>query len=237
MEAKEKLALLAKLNTTYKFDSLNLSAVNLEISPKDSLFRQGEERHYFNVGFSGLQCITEALSCAQKDIHEIKQVLDFASGYGRVLRFIKAYFPEAQISACEIKKDALKFCSERFGVNAIESQEDFERVDVKQKFDLIWCGSLFTHINKARFVKLLRFFTKILAYKGVLIFTTLGSYAYQLLASKERDYHLSRLRVNGLLLQYRLLGYGYVKYSIIGRWGLAIVNPSWVGRLLEKRIS
>lgn len=234
MDNKTKLDLLKELNNIYKIgNSLDLAAVSLEIAPEDPIFSQ--EYHYFNVGFSGLQCIRQALFSAQKDKAEIKTILDFPSGHGRVLRFLRAYFPEAQITASEIDEDALKFCCEQFKANTLISHKEFDKIEIEQKFDLIWCGSLITHLSEENSKKLLEFFFKALNDKGVLVITSHGRFVKEKLedSEKARVYGLSASQALHVLQQYETAGYGYADYTGVADYGLSITKPSWIIKLLE----
>lgn len=232
MDNQTKLDMLKELSSIYENGTcLDLTAVSLEIAPKDPIFTQ--ERHYFEVGFSALQCIQQALFASRKDKDEIKTILDFPSGHGRVLRFIKAYFPQSQITACEIDADALKFCSEQFKVNTLISHEDFQKIEIQEKYDLIWCGSLITHLSKERSKQLLEFFYKVLNENGILIFTSHGRHSRILVETKKQTYGLSELQIIELLGQYEATGYGYVNYNRSTDYGLSIIKPSWLIELLE----
>jgi SAM-dependent methyltransferase len=221
--------LLEELNSIYKIDGL--APINPEISSKDVMFV--EERHYFNVGFSGLRCILQALFSAQRSRDEIETILDFPSGFGRVLRFIKAYFTKAQITAGEIDGDALTFCADQFKVNLLSSHEDFSKIEITQKFDLIWSGSLITHLNEAKIKEVLKFFFNSLSDKGLLIFSSHGRYAETLLKGEVTPYGLSASQRRDLMEQYEATGFGYVNYNEIAEYGISLAKPSWIVKLLE----
>lgn len=226
------MTLLGKLNDAYKIDGLDLSAINLNISPEDTMWTNAE--HYFSVGFSSLQCILQALNNTQRERYEIKTILDFPSGWGRVLRFIKAYFPQSQITACELDENALKFCGDQLKVNTLMSHEDFSEIKIEKKFDLIWCGSLITHLSEDRTKKLLKFFFNTLNDKGILVFTSHGRYSRKLLIHKEKDYGLSEDQILDLLRQYETIGYGYVDYDEGIDYGISLARPSKILQLLEE---
>jgi SAM-dependent methyltransferase len=230
----EKLALLIELNKIHKIEDLDVSAINLEISSEDSMFVQGDEDHYYNVGLSGLKQILISLACAQKDKSEIKTILDFPSGWGRELRFIKAYFPDAEITAGEIEEKALRFCKDTFGINTLLSDNDFGQIPIVKNFDLIWCGSLITHLNSNKSTKLLEFFCNVLNEDGILSFTTQGRFAKHLLATEKYMYNLDKAQIETLMHQYELTGYGYVNYRGSNDYGLSLIKPSWIMEFLEK---
>ena len=93
-------------------------------------------------------------------------------GHGRVLRTLRAAYPQAEIVACDIDTDGVDFCAKTFDAIPVYSKENPEEIDLRRKFDLIWVGSLFTHIRDERWPEFLSFFSRVLAPGCVLIFTT-----------------------------------------------------------------
>ena len=75
-------------------------------------------------------------------------ILDLPSGYGRVMRFLKAEFPEAALTACDVIREGVDFCARTFGARAIYGKEDPSELELDERFDLIWCGSLLTHVDE-----------------------------------------------------------------------------------------
>src|SRR5437660_10051009 len=71
--------------------------------------------HYLSVGLSANRCIREALRSAGKTVQG-GSILDFPSGYGRVLRFLRMEFPDSDITAAETDGRALDFCRRSFDV-------------------------------------------------------------------------------------------------------------------------
>jgi hypothetical protein len=67
---------------------------------------------YFAVGASGFECIERAMSRAGAG--EPDSVIDVPSGFGRVLRFMRAAWPHAQITAVELQHDAATYCAQAF---------------------------------------------------------------------------------------------------------------------------
>ena len=68
---------------------------------------------YFGAGRSALRCIRLAMLAA--DLQRVNRVLDFGCALGRVLRALRAGFPEASITACEIRKHDVEWCQKTFG--------------------------------------------------------------------------------------------------------------------------
>jgi SAM-dependent methyltransferase len=193
---------------------------------------QGNRDHYFYVGFSAINCINSALTIACKDQSSIEQILDLPCGYGRITRWLTTAFPDAKITACDLDKDAVDFCRDQFGANPVYSDINPEKIHFAQKFDLIWCGSLFTHLNNDCWIKFFKFFDSILNTDGIFVFTTHGRYI-ALRWSKGFDYGVSHEIFNKVVIDFKNSGFGYHDYySTIG-YGVSLSKPSYVFTALE----
>ena len=100
--------------------------------------------------------------------------LDLPSGHGRVLRWIKAEFPDARLGAGDIDHDGVEFCAATFGATPVYGREDPADVEIDAPYELIWCGSLFTHLPPERWEGFLALFERALVPGGLLVFTTHG---------------------------------------------------------------
>lgn len=145
--------------------------INQKISPNDSVYKDDQD-NYFKWGKWALVSIKKTLFDVNKK--NVKSILDLPCGHGRVLRFLKAAFPEAIITACEIDKDGVDFCVDTFDVKGVYSADNPAEIPIKEKFDLIWCGSLLTHLDQNKWRGFIKFFSQHLEKNGVLIFTTHG---------------------------------------------------------------
>lgn len=195
------------------------------ISPKDNMF-QGNYEHYFNVGESAIECIRLAIKLSRNQ--SIHNVLDLPCGYGRVLRTIKNEFPEAQITACDLEKDGVDFCADTFSAVGVYSDNDLSKINLNGKFDLIWCGSLITHIDMYHAQEFLDFFIKKLETNGILVVTVHGWNSFNLL---ER---YGAIDVEKIRREYNACGYGYSDYKGFESYGISIMKPSWIMSYLEQ---
>ena len=118
------------------------------ISSNDEMFQNNLD-HYFSVGRSALENILAAMRLA--GCTTFHSILDLPCGHGRVLRHIRARFPDAALTACDINRDGVDFCAHTFSATPdIFHDRTFEAVNLKSRFDLIWCGSLLTHFDESQ---------------------------------------------------------------------------------------
>lgn len=120
-------------------------------------------------------------------------------------------FPDAEIVGAEIDKEMVDFCQRAFSVSCFLSKGDLKSLSLPRKFDLIWCGSLFTHIDERTAVALLDFFCRHLSEGGMCVFTTHGRHVANLIESKSKELPLN-LTEEGratIIRDYQRTGYGY----------------------------
>ena len=51
-----------------------------------------------------------------------RRILDMPCGHGRVTRVLRARFPDAAITVCDIDRDGAGFASDRFGARGVGRQ-------------------------------------------------------------------------------------------------------------------
>jgi len=199
----------------------DIGEVITEVSPNDLAYQGTGPEWYFGSGLSALQCIRLALLAANAD--SPASVLDFGSGWGRVLRVLKAAYPNAALAACDINEDAIGFCAETFGATPILAKPG--QIDLEGAFDLIWCGSVFTHLRDWR--PFLNRLTEALTPRGVLVFTTGGRGVVGRLRRRDHPYNLSEQDVVGLLEDYERTGFAYVEGEPAGYGRIAVAAPDF----------
>jgi len=204
-----------------------LDQVSLKVHSDDQMYVASAAQEYLTVGLSALRCVDKALKISRTKA--VRTILDLPCGHGRVLRFLKAAFPEARVVACDIDAIAASFCKRAFSVDAILSNETFT-LSLPTKFDLIWCGSLLTHIDEARARDLLRFFYANLAPGGLCLVTTHGQTSAQWLRTGDPRASAYRgLSASGqqkVLRDFAESGYGYADYESQVGYGISIVSRS-----------
>lgn len=205
-----------------------MTGVSPEISPQDEMFA-GNRDHYFDVGESALRCIERVLREANRAPESIKRILDLPCGHGRALRFIKRAFPHARLTACDLNADGVAFCAEKFGAEPVVSKTDVATIPLSAGgYDLIWVGSLLTHLPANQCEAFMQLFQRCLAPGGILVFTVHGRSYEKVLTEGAEPTGLTPELETSLLTQYRQSGFGYVDYPGQSGYGYSLTHPSYL---------
>jgi SAM-dependent methyltransferase len=208
-------------------------------------YEPSERDGYFSLGRAALDCIRISMLAAQKQ--PPGSILDLPSGHGRVLRYLKAEYPQARLAACDIDHEAVDFCAATFGAIPVYGREYPGEIELEEKFDLIWCGSLFTHLDQPYWKEFLDVFESALVVGGIVIFTTCGrKIAAKLEDDEDGATFMKEADARAAILEgYKETGFGFANYSLPDEmhdelslpdtYGISLVEPSWVCRLLESR--
>jgi SAM-dependent methyltransferase len=205
--------------------------LSTKISPSDDMVNTDwdhEHKHYFSVGRNALEIIFEAMILCRAT--DVSSILDMPSGFGRVTRHLKAAFPKAELYACDLYQDRIDFCAQELGAVPIKSKENFDEITFGKKFDLIWCGSLLTHLTAKQFESALGLFSASLSPNGMAVVTLHGRHSPFIQHNKwkylpDKTFALAEA-------QYRAKGFGYADYNMPGRffeqktYGISLSAPS-----------
>jgi SAM-dependent methyltransferase len=202
------------------------------IDPADEMYWPGREEAYFNAGYSALRAIRLSLLAAGAGSPE--RILDMPSGHGRVLRTLKAAYPEAELTACDLNRDGVDFCARVFGARPVYSALDAREVRPGGQFDLIWSGSLVTHLDLDRWQRFVALYEQSLAPGGVLVMTTFGRWPVERLRRRAFTYELTEAEIPGMLERYDSDGFAYSDYPGQALSGMTLTSPSWVIRQIEQ---
>jgi trans-aconitate methyltransferase len=111
---------------------------------------------YFDIGASAMRQIRDGLAAAHAP--PLTKVLDLPSGYGRVLRHMRAAWPRADFTAMDLQQNAALYCNRAFGAVPVVSRDPLWTVDAGGNYDLIWSGSLLTHFDHDYWAPVLAYF-------------------------------------------------------------------------------
>jgi SAM-dependent methyltransferase len=202
-----------------------LRAISIRVHRNDGMYLPASGRHYFSAGLSAVRCLERALA-GRNGRGPVRTILDFPCGYGRVCRFLRARFPGAEIAAYDIDRTARNFCVRAFDARPVRSDTSFSRLEGKLppggRFDLIWCGSLLTHLDERAAVCLLRLFCDWLAPEGVCVFTTHGRFAHDIILNHKFYYALTTKAQQKILTEFEACGYGYADYDNSPGYGVSL---------------
>jgi SAM-dependent methyltransferase len=98
-------------------------------------------------------------------------ILDFASGYGRVARHIVAEVPRDRVWVSDIYAEGVAFQERQLGVHGLVSTTDPADFRCDTSFDCILVSSLFTHLPESSFLAWLQRLGSLLTGSGVLLFS------------------------------------------------------------------
>lgn len=155
--------------------------VNLDISSADEML------HFFQYaqGNSLERAVSMYLDSGRRIWSSLRQVvtwkhgspdwggnlLDFASGYGRVTRHIVAEVPKERVWISDIYAGGVAFQQREFGVQGVVSTSDPDQFSCGAEFDCILVSSLFTHLPEKRFLGWLERLGSLLRQGGLLLFS------------------------------------------------------------------
>lgn len=193
------------------------------ISPKDHMYNTGPD-WYFVVGEDAIRCVLRALGASF--ISKVNRILDLPSGHGRVARHLRACFPSAEITFADIDTDGADFCAQQFRGRSVHSQPDLAAVDLGGGYDVIWIGSLFTHVDQARAEAWTRHLCGCLSPHGVLIATVHGAWSRQV----HRRYGalIGEPEWAAIEAGCAVTGWGYASYGGPEDYGVSLCTASAV---------
>ncbi len=212
--------------------------VDRTLNPHDREWSGNEPwqvQHYFDIGDDALSIIVAALMTNKRPLP--RTILDFPSGSGRVTRQLRAFFPDAEIWACDVDPEHLRFCAEHFRARTTLSQHALAKVRFEVDFDLIFCGSLLTHLPSRSAEEALALVSRSLSTTGIGIVTLHGRHSSHIQRHKWKyiDDELFAIAEREALAT----GYGFVEYGAAQQpfdgaaYGVALIKPSWVVARLE----
>jgi SAM-dependent methyltransferase len=195
--------------------------IDRTLHPNDHMYNTAVNgwTDYEAVGRSAMQIIASALISGPS--YHVMRIMDFGCGHGRVSRHLRSFFPNAELFFSDIDPTCPTFCSSQFGGTSVQSSEDFTSVKLPNDLDLIWVGSVFTHLDYARMVALFDALAAALRVRGTLVATFRGAFMYRKMKS-ETDPNQQR-KWKPLLDQFEAGGIGYAPYDSDNRdWGLSL---------------
>ncbi len=158
-----------------------------------------DRESFANVGQSVANDILTLIESAGRDASQIRSVLDFGCGCGRVLRYLEPRLPNASFFGADIDPDAVTWCRAHlpfaeYALNRANPPMDFE----DKSFDLIYGISVFTHLDEELQLSWLEELRRVAKPGGLVIVSVSGLSYYE---SRLRKDLLDQLKKNGILFR------------------------------------
>lgn len=135
---------------------------------------------YKRIGSGAVDLCIDGLMQANRSVESVRSILDFGCGYGRVTRAMVQRFRSGIIDVFDVDSQAPIFCAHEFGVRPLVFKKEWDWNSVNfRSYDLIWVGSVFTHLSEEFARETISVLYRILKKDGILVFTTHGEGTFQ----------------------------------------------------------
>jgi len=192
----------------------------------------GDQAHYLFVGATALSCILHSLGLGS--VERVHKILDFGCGAGRVSRWLSAAFPDAMLHACDLREADLEFVRQNYHATTWVSGTDIHALNPPESYDLLWVGSVFTHLPPELSKKLFKKMMTWLTPNGVLVFSVHGRRVLQRAKAGDTIYGLGD-DLEKLWINYVNTGYGYVDYRQQTGYGISVSKSNWWVGFIEEQ--
>ncbi len=192
----------------------------------------GMEEQYFDIGRRALELVVLAGQVCEGA--RFQDILDLPCGHGRVLRWLRARYPEANLTACDLDHAGVDFCRDQFDATGVYSEPDLRALAFKDQFDLVWCGSLLTHLSPAAWLHALDCLIRATRDGGVIVFSIQGRFFTSLLARGQGNIS-ENIDKAALLRNFSREGHAFEPYfeATDRNYGIAVTSPEAIGRLIQ----
>jgi SAM-dependent methyltransferase len=185
--------------------------------------------NYLEIGLGAIKIFDYAINEGFIRPDGPRNILDLPCGHGRVSRFLRARFPGVNLTVCDIDPDGVDFCVNLLGAaKGVYSSMDFDKLDLGEVFDIIWVGSLITHLDAVNTVKFLRCMERFLSDEGILIITNHGKTVADLAPTVGEALGMGMYPPNWVINQYNIIGYGSDANAHIKGYGESTISRHWL---------
>ena len=215
----------------------DVPGLDLTVDRADTML-SGNDAHYLSVGQSALAAVERAL-----DGRVPGTILDLPCGFGRVTRALRARYPDSAITVSDLDRPGVDFSARQFGARPAYSVRDFRELELGARFDVIWVGSLVTHLPPVQTKHLLRALGRHLAPSGRILVTVQGPSIIPRL--RATGYGLPAGAAERVIEEYERTGFGYRDYDggethLYGvsltndHYGISLTGRDWMAAALAE---
>lgn len=160
------------------------------------------------------------------------RVLDFGCSTGRVVRNLKAAFPEIEAYGCDPRAESIELVRSKVPDVTWFVSSEAPPLDVQVTFDTIFAISVWSHFSEARALEWFAEMRRHINPDGALIFTTHGlrsvHHLYRTKKSMAPEWAVDRLFSLAMDEVHFL---PYQDTDLDPHWGIAFLPRSWVERV------
>ncbi|WP_312166186.1 class I SAM-dependent methyltransferase [Phenylobacterium sp.] len=160
-------------------------------------------------------------------------VLDFASGWGRLTRYLEQRLDPSQIRVADIYHQAIDWQVSTFGVAGTYSDKDPAQLSYAGKHDIVLAGSMFSHLPAGLFHAWLDKLFSLVSDRGLLAFSVHDEAILPIGETMDASgLHFLRFSESGSL-DLDIYGMSYVTEDFVGR-AIARLGPNLSWRRFPK---
>ncbi len=146
------------------------------------------KREFLRIGEGCALHVENQIRSMDIDLARAERILDFGCGCGRTLRWLIPKYPNLELYATDVDGEAIRWCQAnlskgRFVQNSPEPPLPFPA----DYFDIVYCFSVFTHLDEAMQDAWLDELRRVLRSGGVLFLTVHGRNAESALGESGLD--------------------------------------------------
>lgn len=133
-------------------------------------------QHYIETGISTSRPIQEAVSQAGLTLGKDSAILDLGAGVGRQLRLMQLQYPDAEIHACDVEPNHVRWLANAFPEVDCRVNEPGQPLGYPSgQFDLIYSIATFTHLDPEIAARFIADIERLLKPGGVACLSVLGA--------------------------------------------------------------
>jgi len=155
-------------------------------------------QQFLHGGEQTVNDIEAALRSVNKSLSGIREMLDFGCGCGRLVLALQGRrFAELRVTACDVDESAVDWCQQYLkDIKCIANLALPPTPFANESFDLIWCGSVFTHLDENHQDLWLGELNRVLKPNGILLASVHGPHLWE---PRLPSWTLRKLRKKGLV--------------------------------------